>query len=140
MKRRQFLQNSGVLAGGLLLRSQVLNAQDNSKLTVGVIGCGDRGNGLLEVMQQLPDLFTIKAICDVLDFRIEASKKKLTSPADVHKDYRKLLDDKHIDAVIIATPLNMHYEIAVAALNAGKHVFLEKTMTYNIPQALDLVA
>jgi predicted dehydrogenase len=60
-------------------------------------------------------------------------------PVKVFKDYRKLLDDSTIDAVVIAPPLNMHFPIAAAALIAGKHVYLEKTMTYNIAQALELV-
>jgi predicted dehydrogenase len=69
---------------------------------------------------------------------LENAKKK-TNSAKQYKDYRKLLDDKSIHAVIIATPLNLHYPVAIDALAAGKHVFLEKTMTYNIPQAIELV-
>jgi predicted dehydrogenase len=140
MKRREFLKHSSLLTGGMLIGSELLKAQETVILNIGVIGCGDRGNGIMQVMQELPDMFNIQAICDVLDFRIEASKNILKKPVDVYKDYRKLLDDKRINAVIIATPLNMHYPIAVAAWDAGKHVFLEKTMTYNISQALDLVA
>jgi predicted dehydrogenase len=54
-------------------------------------------------------------------------------------DYRKILDDKNIEAVVIATPLHLHYDMAVDSLKAGKHVYLEKTMTYSIAQAVDLV-
>jgi predicted dehydrogenase len=140
MKRRQFVKNTGLLASGLLIGNELLKAQQAAPLTVGVIGCGDRGNGIIQVMKQLPAQFRIKAICDVLDFRIDACKRLLTAPADIYKDYRKLLDDRSIDAVIIATPLNLHYPMAVASLDAGKHVFLEKAMTYSIQQALDLVA
>lgn len=139
MERRQFIKHSGIAAAGLLLQQNLLHAQQKSPLQVGVIGCGDRGNGILQVMQQLPQEFSVKAICDVLDFRIADCKKNLKQPVEVHKDYRRLLDDKNIQAVIIATPLNLHYPIAAAALDAGKHVFLEKAMTYDIPQALKLV-
>lgn len=139
MERRQFIKHSGIAAAGILLQPGVLRAQQKMPLQVGIIGCGDRGNGIIQVMQQLKEEFNVKAICDVLDFRIEECKKNLKQPVEVHKDYRRLLDDKSIQAVFIATPLNLHYPIAVAALDAGKHVFLEKAMTYDIPQALKLV-
>src|SRR5215213_6463469 len=116
MKRRDFIKHTGTLAGGLLLSSELMYAQQAGPMTVGIIGCGDRGNGIIQVMQELPELFDIAAICDVLDFRIDASKKILKKNADVHKDYRKLLDDKRIESVVIATPLNVHYPVAVAAL------------------------
>ena len=107
------------------------------KITVGVIGCGDRGKGVMHILKELDDEFTINAICDVLDFRLEEAKKIDTSANyTVYKDYRKLLDDKNIQAVVIATPLYLHYDIAVDALKAGKHIYLEKTMTYSIPQAI----
>jgi predicted dehydrogenase len=56
-----------------------------------------------------------------------------------YADYRKLLDDKSIDAVIIATPLFLHHQMALDAVNAGKHIYLEKSLAYDIPQTLDLV-
>ncbi len=142
MSRRQFIKYTGALAGGLLMKQELFSSQTNPPviLRVGIIGCGDRGNGIIEVMKELPE-FSVKAICDVLDFRIEDCKKILASQAGiaVYKDYRRLLDDKNVDAVVIATPLNMHYVIAAAALDAGKHVYLEKTMTYSIQQSMDLV-
>jgi predicted dehydrogenase len=55
-----------------------------------------------------------------------------------YKEYKKILDDKTIGAVIIATPLHNHFEIAADALRAGKHVYLEKAMTYNAAQAIEL--
>jgi predicted dehydrogenase len=56
-----------------------------------------------------------------------------------YADHRQLLDDNNIEAVIIAVPLNMHYPIAVDVIKSGRHLYLEKTMTYDIEQALDLV-
>lgn len=142
MIRRKFIKQSSLLAGGLLLQNQWLHAfnRADAKTTIGIIGCGDRGTGIMKIMNELTDRFTISAICDVLDFRIENAQK--ISPAanvKVYKDYRKLLDDKNIQAVIIATPLSEHYHIAKDALAAGKHVYLEKAMTYTIEQAIDLV-
>nr|WP_249665313.1 Gfo/Idh/MocA family oxidoreductase [Mucilaginibacter sp. Bleaf8] len=110
-------------------------------LNVGVIGCGDRGKGLMAVMNEAKDQFRITGICDVLDFRINEARKMIPDEKPTaYKDYRQLLDNKSIDVVIIAVPLNMHYQIAADALAAGKHIYLEKTMTYNIPQAQNLVA
>lgn len=143
MSRRKFIQQASVLAGGVLLHHQLMAAfssQLQQTINVGFIGCGDRGQGILEVMKTQSDRFHIAAVCDILDFRLEATRKH-TDAAKVkeYKDYRRLLDDPNIHAVIIATPLNMHYPIAIDALAAGKHVFLEKTMTYSIPEAQHLV-
>jgi predicted dehydrogenase len=143
MSRRKFIQQAGILTGGFLLHNQLLQAFGSTrqeKINVGLIGCGDRGTGVMSIMRQLPELFNISAICDVLDFRLEHARKVAGSSAPKeYKDYRQLLEDKNIQAVVIATPLNMHFPVASDALNAGKHVFLEKTMTYNIPQAIKLV-
>jgi predicted dehydrogenase len=143
MSRRKFIQQAGVLTGGMLLHNQLLQAFGTNyaeKLNVGVIGCGDRGTGIMSVMRELPELFNITGICDVLDFRLDNARKIAASSAPKeYKDYRKLLEDKSITAVIIAVPLHLHYPVAADALTAGKHVFLEKTMTYNIPQAMKLV-
>jgi len=143
MSRRKFIQQAGLLTGGFLLHNQLLQAVSSpyaEKINIGIIGCGDRGTGIMSIIRQLPDLFNIAAICDVLDFRLENARKIAAASAPKeYKEYRQLLDDKSIQAVIIAVPLNMHFPVASDALNAGKHVFLEKTMTYNIPQAMKLV-
>jgi predicted dehydrogenase len=143
MDRRDFIRNGSLVAGGLLLSNQLLHANTftvGEKITVGIIGCGDRGKGIMSVLKQLNDQFAVIAICDVLDFRIEEAKKvDPTNSLTVYKDYKALLDDKNIQSVVIATPLSEHYKIAADALKAGKHVYLEKTMTYSIDQAIDLV-
>lgn len=143
MSRRKFLRQAGALASGLVLHEQLLaafNSGIQQTINIGFIGCGDRGRGILHIMQELPESFKVTAVCDVLDFRLQEMLKAANNP-DVkgYKDYRKLLEDKNLQAVIIATPLNEHYPIAADALAAGKHVFLEKTMTYNIPEASKLV-
>ena len=144
MKRRNFIRQSGLLTAGLLLHQQMLHAYSSTnppkKISVGIIGCGDRGVGLGYVLNSMPELFQLKALCDVLAFRLEQAKKlDKQNNLRYEKDYRKLLDDKTIDAVIIATPLHNHYEIAAAAIKAGKQVYLEKTMTYDAEQSLALV-
>lgn len=141
MHRKDFLQKTGLFATGLLLHQHWMKgfAPAAGAIKTGVIGCGDRGQGLLSVMQQMKDNFQITAVCDVLDFRLESTKKYIDSSAKIYKDYRGLLDDKNVTAVIIATPLHLHHTVALDALKAGKQVYLEKTMTYNIQQALGLV-
>ncbi len=143
MSRRKFLQQAGALTGGLLLHQQLMAAFSSrfqQTINIGFIGCGDRGRGILSIMQELPAEFKVTAVCDVLDFRLQEMLKAANDPAvKSYKDHRKLLEDKSLDAVIIATPLNMHYPIAADAIAAGKHVFPEKTMTYNIPEATKLV-
>src|SRR5688500_7154513 len=142
MSRRHFIKQSGLLAGGLLIGNQWLHAFAGTaeKINIGIIGCGDRGTGIMKMLGDLGDRFAVTAICDVLDFRIESAKK--ISPSinlKVYKDYRQLIDDKSIQAVVIATTLSEHYRIAKDALLAGKHIYLEKAMTYSIDQTLDLV-
>lgn len=128
-----------------MLNNTIVQGAENinwtTKIKVGFIGCGDRGRGLMMVMKQLPHLFEISAVCDVLDFQLKNAEKTLEGlPVKSFTDYRRLLDDKSIQAVVIATPLHLHYEMSLAALAAGKHVFQEKTMTYSIDQAVQLVS
>jgi predicted dehydrogenase len=141
MERRNFIKQSSASLGALLLSDQVfffVKTVADEKLNMGIIGCGSRGVGLMSVLKELQDKFQITALCDVLDFRFKEAKEVVTTQVKEHKDYRKLLDDKSVPVVVIASPLYLHYQMAADALKAGKHVYLEKTMTYTIQQALDL--
>jgi predicted dehydrogenase len=143
MERRIFIKDTGLLAGGLLMGktlTKVFNTNDAAVIKVGVIGCGDRGKGIIHVLNTLPERYQVVAICDVLDFRLtETQKLSKTGDWKTYADYHALLDNKEVDAVVVSVPLNMHYPIAVDVLKADKHLYLEKTMTYNIEQALNLV-
>lgn len=142
MDRRRFIGTSAAVAGGLLVGANSLRAgqrvSPNDVLQIGVIGTGDRGGGLTYLMKQFPHLKVI-GCSDILPFRLEKAMKNADESAVAYPDYRKLLDNKDIDAVVIATPLSMHHKMAAEALEAGKHVYCEKTMTYQIEEALDLV-
>lgn len=144
VQRRKFLEQSVLLAGGLLLHNRMSAAfvgQAGKRIKLGLIGCGDRGKGVLGIAKAMPDRYEITAACDVLDFRIEETKKAFAGlPIKYYKQYQALLDDKNVEAVIIAVPLNWHFPIASDALKAGKQVYLEKTMTFTIPEAYQLVA
>ncbi|AWW31701.1 gfo/Idh/MocA family oxidoreductase [Echinicola strongylocentroti] len=144
MNRRDFMKTGGVVLGGSILPYQFANAfrtnTDKGPIKIGVIGCGDRGKGLMHVMSSMPEQFEIVAFCDNMDFRLDQTSKAFPElKAKSYKNYQDLLDNGSIEAVAIATPLNMHFAPAKAAMEAGKHVYLEKTMTYNIPEAMELV-
>ena len=110
MKRKDFLQYSSVLAGGFLLPSPWIKRSNNDApiLQLGIIGCGDRGQGIISILKGLPELFNIKAACDVLEFRRAATQKLVNPSCKILADYKSLLDDKSIDAVVIAVPLYLH--------------------------------
>jgi len=141
MERRNFIKQSSATLGALLLADQLFpfsNTHAEEKLNIGIIGCGSRGVGLMSVLKELQDKFQITALCDVLDFRFKEAKEVVTNDVKEYKDYRKMLDDKSIQAVVIASPLYLHYQMAADALKVGKHVYLEKTMTYTIQESLNL--
>ncbi|MBL7698274.1 MAG: Gfo/Idh/MocA family oxidoreductase, partial [Chitinophagaceae bacterium] len=141
MERRNFIRNSSASLAALLLHDQLFAFSSNKlaeQVNVGVIGCGNRGVGLMHVLKELQDKFKVTSICDVLDFRFREAKEVGLGDMKEYKDYRKLLDDKSIKAVVIATPLYLHYQMAADALKAGKHIYLEKTMTYSIDEAANL--
>lgn len=138
--RRKFISNGALVFSGAALSYTGLSAfsfKGKEAVRIGVIGTGNRGLGLLNLLQRLPEL-NVVACCDINLGNLERVKTVTSSKIKLHTDYRRLLDDKNIDAVIIATPLYLHYPIAIAALDAGKHVYLEKTMTYNAEQAVAL--
>jgi predicted dehydrogenase len=105
---------------------------------VGIIGYGDRGSGMHAVMKSMPDRFEVIGICDVLPFRIENAKSKSPTGIAYYEDYSQLLSNKEIEVVLVATPLFLHFDHAKAVLESGKHLFLEKTMVFNIEQAQQL--
>lgn len=141
MQRRIFLKKTGLLAGGILASEKLLaNSKSPLLIKVGMIGCGDRGQGIIQILKRMPDYFKIVVLCDVLDFRLSQAKKlEGRERWKTYRDFNKMLDAEKLDAVVVAVPLNLHYPIAVSVIKKGLHLYLEKTMTYNIDQALDLV-
>jgi predicted dehydrogenase len=103
----------------------------NERLNIAGIGVGGQGAGDLREME----VENIAALCDV-DWKYAAHTFNAYPKAEVFKDYRVLLEKrKDIDAVMIATPDHMHAPIALAALRAGKHVYVEKPMAHSIEEA-----
>ena len=128
--RRSFL-----IAGGLtaLSSSKAFGASD--KLRVGIIGAGGRMGSLLNAADSTGIPWEIVSVSDVYTPRREAvAKRANAASAATPMDYRAVLDDKSIDAVIIATPDHWHVRIAAAALAAGKDVYLEKPVTHTLEE------
>ena len=133
INRRGFLQTSTALgiavsSGTLLKPSRVLGA--NERLNIGVIGVGGRGAGdLAEVAHE-----NIVALCDVDEGRLDAAAAKHSS-AKKYVDYRKLLEQDDLDAVVVATPDHHHAPATVRALRRGLHVYCEKPLTHTVAEA-----
>ena len=140
--RRSFVQKMG--AGMLLLSRErspepvpVHSAKVNEPVRTGLIGAGARGKWLAKIASTLP-AFEITACCDLLPGHREACSREIGKNIAFYDDYRKLIAAREVQAVIIATPLFLHFDMAQEALKAGKHVYCEKTMTHTRRQAADL--
>ena len=139
MKRKDFIINTGLITAGIGLAPTGVysNFFKNNRIKLGVIGTGSRGNGLGLVIKNIEGLEVI-ACCDILPFRLERALE-ISKKAKAYNDYRKLLEDKDIDAVIISTPFNTHHQIALEAIETGKHIYCEKTMAKGYKAIKDLV-
>lgn len=137
--RRQFLTTGMLGLSGLAMTnlSSASVFKFDHNIRVGLIGVGQRGLGLATVMKQVQGLDLV-ACCDLIPENLAAGMKLAVAGGKSYTDYRKLIADKNIDAVVIATPLYLHYPMAKDTISANKHVYLEKTMTYDIEQALSL--
>jgi predicted dehydrogenase len=126
--RRIFLQQSAAV--GLAIGASSVRAKDvNEQLNLGFIGVGGRGNELLRQFGDLSDI-RVAALCDPDEARLDAAAKKHRS-AEKYKDLRKLLDDRNVDAVVIATCNHWHALAAIWACQAGKDVYVEKPLAHN---------
>jgi predicted dehydrogenase len=138
--RRKFVTHSAITLSGLALFGKPAFGafSPNEVIQVGLIGTGARGAGLASLIKDIPQLKLV-ACCDLIPENLAKGMSLADKNAKAYTDYKKLLQDKNVDAVIVATPLYLHYPMSVDALSAGKHVYTEKTMTYTIEQSLDLV-
>jgi predicted dehydrogenase len=111
--------------------------QNGSKVNVGVVGLGYWGPNLLRALFELPDV-EVSYICDLDPERLERFGRRYPS-ARPTRDFENLLADPHVDAVVIATPVFTHFGLASRALQAGKHVFVEKPMASSSAEAGELI-
>jgi predicted dehydrogenase len=126
--RRFSLQQSAAVGAALLVKPARARGV-NEKLNMGFIGAGDRGNELLSEFKALSDV-RIAALCDVDEERLHRTADKYPS-AKKYGDLRKLLDDRDIDAIAIATCNHWHALAAIWACQAGKDVYIEKPLSHN---------
>lgn len=140
MDRRQFLANGAAIAAGFtILPRHVLGGRGyiapSDKLNIAAIGAGGKGSyNIRQAYNNGTD--NIVALCDVDDRQAQDSRQKHPK-AKYYKDFRTLLEKerKNIDAVIVSTPDHMHAVIAMAAMQLGKHVYVEKPLTHDIYEA-----
>lgn len=140
LTRRNFIRSGAIMYSSSALSLPGLSSfawGGNDVVRLGIIGCGKRGQGVARIIKDLPGL-AIVGCCDTISERLDSMSQYTSVKNKRYKDYRSLLEDKNIDAVFIASPEYLHYQMAIDALDAGKHIYLEKTITYNIDQALDL--
>ena len=162
--RRAFIAQTGMVSAGITLGVNPMNASSykriagaNDKIRVGFIGVGNRGSQLLEVFMKQPDC-EIAALCDVYEPYILRDRSKvdprylIDRPGQIPKmgevfankverysDYRKLLENKNIDAVCIATPDHWHAIMTIDAIKAGKDVYIEKPLSKTIHEGRAMV-
>lgn len=143
VSRRDFIKIAGTTAGVAIATAySPLSYAGNEKVTIACIGTG--GQGGFHIQNGLngnPDVEVV-AVCDALHSRLdEAWKLAGGDKREVKKytDYKKLLDEVKCDAVVIATPLFAHHQIVLDCLDAGKWVFCEKTLAYDVEQCRSIV-
>jgi predicted dehydrogenase len=130
MKRRQFLSSTVAAATLAAMPGLVAGKPQNAGgeiLRLGFIGTGRQGRKHVRLAAGMPGI-DIRAICDILPFQLDEAKKLVGPETSAVDDYRQLLDDPRIDAVSIATPFHFHAQPMLDALDAGKHVYCEKTL------------
>lgn len=140
LSRRNFLAATAASVGGLALAdTSSAFTQDATDLRIAVIGFNNRGSRHIENFKN-----RVVALCDVDEQVLQKKARQLKDEwgqsVDTFTDFRRLLERNDIDAVSIATPNHTHALIAVAAAQAGKHVYVEKPVSHNIWEGRQMVA
>jgi hypothetical protein len=128
--RRQFLKTTAVaLVGASSLGAASRRLSPNEKLNIGVVGVANRGGDNLNGVAGE----NIVALCDVDEKLLGAAAQKFPS-AKTYVDFRKLIDQSDIDAILVSTPDHTHAVACVAALNSGRHLYCEKPLTRTVSE------
>ncbi len=132
--RRSFLKRTGTgVAGAALLSSSIRSAKAqgaNERVNVGLIGCGGRGITVAKAIGAQEDA-AVRYVCDPDDQRA-ARAKEATGADHAVADLRRILDDKSIDAIVIAACDHWHAPAAILGCDAGKHVYVEKPCSHSL--------
>jgi predicted dehydrogenase len=146
LTRRDFVRRSvgaatALTAGPLLVgtRAGAQVAGANDRVGVGVIGAGIRGEILLRSLQKLPAARVLE-VADVYDGHFARTREIFDDAVRTDRDYRRMLDNPAVNAVVIVTPDHWHKRMALDAMEAGKDVYIEKPMTYRWQDGPDIIA
>jgi predicted dehydrogenase len=133
MQRRDFLRTGAMTA---LASQRVLGASD--RVAVALIGCGGRGRGVTSYIPKIGGA-EVRGVSDVYIPRREQAAEQFGPTAKAFTDYRKVLDSKDIDAVVIGAPDHWHTPMTIEAVAAGKDVYVEKPVTHELSEGDKLV-
>jgi predicted dehydrogenase len=137
LNRRHFLQSTAALAAGTpLLSTQQSKAAPSERVRVGMVGLANRAEGNWMDLAATTDADVV-AICDV-DETLSGKARKKFPKAKFYTDFRKMIDDKGLDAVLCATPDHTHFPISYRAVEAGLHIYCEKPLTHTVWEARKL--
>jgi predicted dehydrogenase len=133
LNRRHFLLGSAIASHSTFAQNA------GERIPTAMIGTGNRGSYVLKGVLEQPNA-KVAALCDIKAARLDAAATSAAkdNPA-TYTDWRKIIDRKDIEAVFIATPPHLHAEMAIAALQAGKHVYCEKPIGVTPEQVRDLL-
>jgi len=139
MTRRKFMKAAGaglVASAAPFIMTKASGASANETVNHAVVGVGGMGSGHAESFARMKNCRLV-AICDVDPKRLDKTAKSVSEHANVKKymDFRKLLEDKDIDSISIATCDHWHTPVALAAIMAGKHVYVEKPSSHTVHEA-----
>ncbi len=144
LSRRNFIRTAGVALTAAPAVVPALGA--NNKISIAWIGTGTRGHYLMQRFYAIPankEEVNVVAVCDAYTGHLARSRDLIESNGGAapkeYDDYRKLLADPSIDAIVIATPEHLHYPMFMAAMKAGKNVYVEKPLAHTIEQGEEMV-
>jgi predicted dehydrogenase len=141
INRRNFIAGAGSVAGASLLtaksHARVIGAND--RIQMGIIGSGGRGRGVMGSFNKFADQCEFIHVCDVYEPNIAAALKLSREGAKSTMDYKELLANKDVVAVLNATPDHWHANVLLDSVAAGKDVYTEKPFSYSIEQGVKMV-
>src|SRR5437764_7639781 len=129
------MDRSTFLLASAASQARIIGAND--RIRAGIIGAGGRGRYLTAQFKELG--VEMAGVCDVYEANLQAGLKEANTGARAFDNYRKLLDDKSFDAVVIATPDHWHARMVIDAVEAGKDVYVEKPMTHKIEEGYQVM-
>ena len=134
LTRRQFLKTAIIATAGVGPALSAADRPASQRIRLGVIGCGGRGQQLIQIFQQCPNM-DIAAISDVIEPRLDQAmalfKDSVVKP-ERSVEYERLLERRDVDAVVIATTQHWHGLPHIHAAQAGKSIYIEKPLAHTV--------